>query len=162
MNASTKAAGALAAVLLVAQGVASLAIPPSKSNSYSGTTGDIVNDTLFAVGLLALCGFLGQVRGARWSSRGDVAAAAGCGLLAAATLATVIAGHEVWEVPFVLGFLACEVGWLVALAAGRAFPRALLLVGMVLALAFFDSAGSIVLGLGVLFQLRVSAELATA
>lgn len=151
MNVGRMAVGVGAAILLGAQGVASLAVPPSESNSYSGTTGDLVNNGLFAAGLTLLGVFLLSRRPARGLvGTGFAVAAVGCLMLAVSTAVTMAAGEERWDIVFIAGFGLAELGWLIALFGQRTLGIATLLPGLVLTLAFFDSAGGIALGLATL------------
>lgn len=146
--------GLAAAGLMLAQAVASLSLPPSPT--YSGTTGDVVNDSLFAAGLIVLAGFLLQHDRAKsaWFSGGLATSALGCVLLSVAALATVAAGAERWDIIFVAGFVLTQLGWLAAAIGGRSLGAAVLMPGMVLCLAFFDAGGGLALAAAVAFLTR--------
>lgn len=144
-----------AALSLLAQGATSLVLPPSPSMEYSGTSGDVVNDLLFATGLLFLGGFLLlSSRSAKWlPTAGMVLAGAGAVLLSVATLVTVAAGEERWDAAYVAGFVLSAIGYLVATVGQRSWTFGALLLGTVLALAFFANAGALALGGAVLLVL---------
>lgn len=144
--------GLLAAALLAVMGVASLIEAPSET--YRGTTGDVLNDALFAAGLLVLAVHLLSRRAVGRERAGLAAAALGCVLLSAGALATVAAEEEVWDVPFVVGFALAAVGWILAAVAVRSTAHAAALLGLVLALAFAASGGGLALAAAVVLGLR--------
>lgn len=140
--------------LFAAQGVASLLLPPSEGNSYRGTSGDVLSNLLFTLALTALAwALLGRAR-ARGQGRAALVVAGGCVLLAASTVATVVAGEERWDAAFMLGFALAALGWLVSVVLTRSPLPALLLLGLVLTLAFFDSGGGLALALALALSLR--------
>ena len=144
-----------AALALLAQGVASLAFPPNPGMQYSGTSGDVINNSLLVVGCLFLGGFL--LLSARSAERlvvtELVAAGVGALLISASTLATVAAGEERWDGAYVAGFVLSAIGYVVAMVGTRSWTFGALLLGIILALAFFASAGSLALGGAVLLVL---------
>lgn len=144
-----------AALSLLAQGVTSLALPPSPSMQYSGTTGDVVNDSLFAAGFLLLAGFLlvSSRSAERLVAAGLVSAGVGAVLLSATTLATVAAGEERWDAAYVAGFVLSAIGYLIAMVGRGSWSFGALLLGTVVALAFFANAGALALGGAVLLVL---------
>lgn len=157
MDLVRKTTGLAAALLFVVQGVTSLALPPSAGNSYSGTTGDVVNDTVFVVALALLAAFL-VLDGRRSATSGafisGLLAGVGCLMLAVSTLVTVVAGHERWDLVFIVGFALAELGFLATVVGRRSLGYAAMVLGMVLVLAFFDTAGGIALGVGVALATR--------
>jgi hypothetical protein len=155
MNKGYGLTGALAAAVFAAQAAASLLVPPSTGdNAYRGTTGDVVNELLFATGMVLLSGalLLAPLEGrVRIAAQG---AAVGCALLAVATIATVVAGEERWDAAFVTGFLLVLAGTLTAVVLTRSPAPALLLLGVVLSLAFYDRAGSLALAVPLVLWVR--------
>ena len=153
MDITRTTAGVGAGCLFVAQAITSLVLPPSQGNSYSGSNGDVTNDTVFVGALVLLATFL-VVDGRRTPSRmGFVAglvAGVGCLMLAAATLVTVAAGRERWDLVFIAGFALVELGLLATVVSRRLLGYAAMVLGVVLVLAFFDAAGGLALGAGVL------------
>jgi hypothetical protein len=152
MDISRTATGALAAVLLGAQAVASLLWPPGET--YTGTDADALNDSLFAAALVALAVHLALVTGEARERYALRAALCGCLLLSAGALATVAAGEEAWDVPFVIGFALAAGGLLTAAVVRRSFAYAAMLLGLVLALAFMASGGAFALGAATVLGLR--------
>ena len=144
-----------AALSMLAQGATSLVLPPSPSTQYSGTTGDVVNDLLFATGFLLLGGFLllSSRSAKRLVTAGLVSASVGAVLLSAAILATVAAGEERWDAAYIAGFVLSAIGYLVATVGRRSWIFGALMLGTVLALAFFANAGALALSGAVLLVL---------
>jgi hypothetical protein len=144
-----------AALSLLAQGVTSLVLPPSPSMRYSGTAADVLNDSLFAAGFLLLGGFLllSSTSGKRLVAAGLGSAGVGAVLLSAAILATVLAGEERWDAAYVAGFALSALGYLIAMVGRRSWTFGALLLGTVLALAFYANAGALALGGAVLLVL---------
>ncbi|HVE98702.1 MAG TPA: hypothetical protein VNA12_05930 [Mycobacteriales bacterium] len=146
--------GAVAAVLLAAQAVTSVVAPPS-ADEYTGTRGDVVNEVLFAAGLLALAGCLTALR--RRATKGAhplAVAGAGAVLLASSVVATVAAGEERWDAAFVAGFGLMMAGLLAAAISTRSPAPALAMLALVLSLAFFGSGGALALALATAALLR--------
>lgn len=161
MDAVRTAPGLLAVGLLAAAGAVTLVEAPSET--YSGTTADAVSDSLLGAGLVVLAVHLlltPPVR-ERLALR---TAALGCLLLASGALATVAAGQEAWDGPFVVGFVLAALGWLAAALLARSATYAACLLGLVLALAFFGSGGCLALAaaVGLALRGRGSAEPAAA
>jgi hypothetical protein len=158
MDVRLRFAGYAAAALILAQSVVSLMMEPSAGENYSGSTADALNDSLWAAGLVLLGLFL--VVGSRRVASSDVGAAiSGVGslLLSASVLVTVAAGEERWDFAFIVGFVLFELGNVVSLVRRRRVVPAAMALGMVLALAFFSTAGAFVLGVATIFLVRDSA-----
>ena len=162
MDAVRSTMGLAAATLLAAQGVASIAIAPSASNSYSGTHGDLVNNGLFTAGLVSLAAYLARVAVTSRGRVGLLLVTAGALLLATSTAVTMAAGEERWDAAFIAGFAVAAVGCLAALAVTRAMVWGAVLLGLVLTLAFFDAAGGLALAAATAWSTRRDADLVVA
>lgn len=158
MDVANRLTGYAAAAVIVGQGMISLVLRPSGGDNYSGTTADIVNDSMWASGLVLLGIFLlGRAWRFEARSTGTAISGAGCLLLASSILMTVGAGEERWGLGFIGGFGLFELGLLISLVSRRTLVLAAMALGMVLALAFFDVAGALALGVATLLLVRESA-----
>jgi hypothetical protein len=140
--------------LLVLTGI--LCLTTGVHDTFNGDQSDAVVESVWAVALLLAPMVLARVarraEGLRRATAGLVVL--GHVAIAAAVLATVVAGHEVWNGVYVAGFAIAVVGVIGFSLGARQWRPLVLVPALVVALAFFTAGGAIVLGLAWLVVLR--------
>lgn len=138
--------GVIGGGLLVLTGV--LCIATGVHDTFTGDSSDAIVESIWAVALLLSPVALSSAT-RDLDARARIAGRlilAGQAAIALAILATVIAGHEVWNAVYVAGFGVTVVATIAYAVLTRRWPVLLLVPALVLALAFFTAGGPILLG----------------
>jgi hypothetical protein len=138
--------GIIGGGLLVLTGV--LCLATGVHDTFAGDNSDAIVESIWAVALLLSPVTLSSSSRAL-DTRPRVAGRlilVGQAAIALAILATVVAGHEVWNAVYIAGFGITIVATLTFAVLTRRWIVLLLLPALVLALAFFTAGGPILLG----------------
>jgi FtsH-binding integral membrane protein len=144
---ATRLTGIIGGGLLVLTGV--LCVATGVHDKFTGDRSDAIVECIWAVALLmspVALSFSTRALDIRARVSGRLILA-GQAAIALAILATVVAGHEVWNVVYVAGFGITVVAILAYAVLTRRWIVLVLAPALVLALAAFAAGGPILLGL---------------